>query len=164
MSQAAALAQRLQEVILEGTWIANTNFKKELDNTALDEVSIQIKTYNTVAVLAQHIHYYIAGVKQVFLGGELSISDKFSFDFEPMLSDEAWQNFLALFWKDTEELVNLIKTLTDEQLDAIFVKEAYGSYKRNIEALIEHSYYHLGQIVLQLKTEAIRNFIALKPT
>lgn len=154
MSQAAALALRLQEVILEGTWIANTNFKKELDSTSLDDVSIQIKTYNTVAVLAQHIHYYIAGVKQVFLGGELSISDKFSFDFEPMLSDEAWQNFLALFWKDTEELVNLIKTLTDEQLDAIFVKEAYGSYKRNIEALIEHSYYHLGQIVLQLKSEA----------
>ena len=154
MSQAAALAQRFQEVILDGTWIANTNFKKELDNTSLGEVSIQVKTYNTVAVLAQHIHYYIAGVKQVFLGGELSISDKFSFDFEPMLSDEAWQNFLALFWKDTEELVNLIKTLTDEQLDAIFIKEAYGSYKRNIEALIEHSYYHLGQIVLQLKTEA----------
>ncbi|MEO2082088.1 MAG: DUF1572 family protein [Leeuwenhoekiella sp.] len=154
MSQAAALAQRLQEVILEGTWIANTNFKKELDNTALDEVSIQIKTYNTVAILAQHVHYYIAGVKQVFLGGELSISDRFSFDFEPMQNDEAWHNFLALFWKDTEELVNLIKTLTDDQLDAIFVKEAYGSYKRNIEALIEHSYYHLGQIVLQLKTEA----------
>ena len=158
MSQAAALALRLQEVILEGTWIANTNFKKELDSTSLDDVSIQIKTYNTVAVLAQHIHYYIAGVKQVFLGGELSISDKFSFDFEPMLSDEAWQNFLALFWKDTEELVNLIKTLTDEQLDAIFIKEAYGSYKRNIEALIEHSYYHLGQIVLQLKTEATTLF------
>ena len=33
MSQAAALAQRLQEVILEGTWIANTNFKKELDKS-----------------------------------------------------------------------------------------------------------------------------------
>ena len=46
MSQAAALAQRLQEVILDGMWIANTNFKKELDNTSLDEVSIQIKTYN----------------------------------------------------------------------------------------------------------------------
>ena len=154
MSQAAALAQRLQEVILDGMWIANTNFKKELDNTTLEEISIQIKTYNTVEVLAQHVHYYIAGVKQVFLGGELSISDRFSFDFEPMQNDEAWQNFLALFWKDTEELVNLIKTLTDDQLDAIFVKEAYGSYKRYIEALIEHSYYHLGQIVLLLKTEA----------
>ena len=155
MSQAAALAQRLQEVILDGTWIANTNFKKELNTTSLAQVSKPIRSYNTVEVLAQHIHYYIAGVKQVFLGGELSISDRFSFDFEPMQNDEAWQNFLALFWKDTEELVNLIKTLTDDQLDAIFVKEAYGSYKRNIEALIEHSYYHLGQIVLQLKTEAI---------
>ena len=131
MSQAAALAQRLQEVILDGTCIANTNFKKELDNTSLDEVSIQIKTYNTVEVLAQHIHYYIAGVKQVFLRGELSISDRFSFDFEPMQNDDAWQNFLALLWKDTEELIALIEPLSDTQLDAIFVKEAYGTFSQN---------------------------------
>lgn len=154
MSQAAALAQRLQEVILDGTWIANTNFKKELNTTSLAQVSISIRSYNSVVVLAQHIHYYIAGVKQVFLGGELSISDRFSFDFEPMQNDDAWQNFLALLWKDTEELIALIEPLSDTQLDAIFVKEAYGTYKRNIEALIEHSYYHLGQIVLLLKTEA----------
>ena len=154
MSQAAALAQRLQEVILDGTWIANTNFKKELNTTSLAQVSTAIRSYNTVEVLAQHIHYYISGVKQVFLGGELSISDRFSFDFEPLQSDQEWQNFLALFWKDTEKLIALIQPLSDAQLDAIFVKEAYGTYKRNIEALIEHSYYHLGQIVLLLKTEA----------
>jgi len=35
--------------------------------------------------------------------------------------------------------------LSDEQLEAVFVKEAYGTYRRNIEAVIEHSYYHLGQ-------------------
>ena len=71
-----------------------------------------------------------------------------------MQNDDAWQNFLALLWKDTEELIALIEPLSDTQLDAIFVKEAYGTYKRNIEALIEHSYYHLGQIALLLKTEA----------
>ena len=69
MSQAAALAQRLQEVILDGTWIANTNFKKELNTTSLAQVSKPIRSYNTVEVLAQHIHYYMAGVKQVFVGG-----------------------------------------------------------------------------------------------
>jgi hypothetical protein len=30
----------------------------------------------------------------------------------------------------------------------VFVDEKYGTYLRNIEAMIEHSYYHLGQIVL----------------
>ena len=29
-----------------------------------------------------------------------------------------------------------------------FVDEKYGTFQRNIEAMIEHSYYHLGQIVL----------------
>jgi hypothetical protein len=29
-----------------------------------------------------------------------------------------------------------------------FVNEKYGSLQRNIDAMIEHSYYHLGQIVL----------------
>ncbi|MEG1022142.1 MAG: hypothetical protein RSE50_11550 [Myroides sp.] len=38
--------------------------------------------------------------------------------------------------------------MRDEKLDSVFVDEKYGSYRRNIEAMIEHSYYHLGQIVL----------------
>ena len=29
-----------------------------------------------------------------------------------------------------------------------FVYEKYGSYLRNIEGVIEHSYYHLGQVSL----------------
>jgi len=41
--------------------------------------------------------------------------------------------------------------LSDTQLDAVFVKETYGTYRRNIEAIIKHSYYHLGQISLLRK-------------
>jgi len=38
--------------------------------------------------------------------------------------------------------------MSEEQLEAIFVDKKYGSYKRNIEGLIEHSYYHFGQLSL----------------
>ena len=38
--------------------------------------------------------------------------------------------------------------ITDEKLEEIFVNEKYGTYKRNIEGMIEHCYYHLGQISL----------------
>ena len=52
------------------------------------------------------------------------------------------------FWKDSEELALLIETMEETKLNAYFVEEKYGSYYRNIDAMIEHSYYHLGQIVL----------------
>lgn len=38
--------------------------------------------------------------------------------------------------------------MEETKLNAYFVEEKYGSYYRNIDAMIEHSYYHLGQIVL----------------
>jgi hypothetical protein len=38
--------------------------------------------------------------------------------------------------------------MSKEQKDDIFEEEKYGIYRRNIEAIIEHSYYHLGQISL----------------
>ena len=41
--------------------------------------------------------------------------------------------------------------LSDEQLNEGFVEEQYGNYFRNILGMNEHSYYHLGQIVLLKK-------------
>ena len=55
------------------------------------------------------------------------------------------------FWKDTEELAQFLEKLTDKQLNATFVNKQYGTYLRNINAMIEHSYYHLGQIVIVKK-------------
>jgi len=38
--------------------------------------------------------------------------------------------------------------MEDATLDSVFVDEKYGTYLRNIEGVIEHCYYHLGQISL----------------
>jgi Protein of unknown function (DUF1572) len=43
---------------------------------------------------------------------------------------------------------NAVEKMPEEKFDEVFVNEKYGSYLRNLEAVIEHSYYHLGQIVL----------------
>lgn len=142
------LAKRFREVILNGTWIANTNFKKELKNLDWKMATTQFQNLNTISVLAQHIHYYINGVKNVFSGGYLEISDKYSFDFPEINSQEEWQNFLIKFWTDSEEFANLVEKFPEEKLDEVFLDEKYGSYKRNIDGMIEHCYYHLAQIVL----------------
>ncbi|WP_281631690.1 DUF1572 family protein [Flavobacterium luteolum] len=148
MKSTTEIANRFREVILNGTWIANTNFKNQLENLDWKIAVSPIKNLNTIAVLAQHIHYYIKGINQVFKGGTLDIKDKFSFDFPPIHSQEQWNSFLHQFWNDAEEFASFVEKLSDENLDEVFVDAKYGTYKRNIEAMIEHSYYHLGQIVL----------------
>lgn len=51
-------------------------------------------------------------------------------------------------WSNAEQFANCVEKMSDEQLEKSFVDEKYGNYRRNIEAIIEHSYYHLGQISL----------------
>lgn len=155
MNHSIKLANRFREVILNGTWIANTNFKNELENLDWKIATARLSNMNTISTLAQHIHYYISGIKNVFLGGNLEINDRYSFDFPEIGSQEEWKNFLTKFWNDSEEFASLIEKMTEEKLNHGFVDEKYGTYLRNIDGMIEHSYYHLGQIVLIKKALTI---------
>ncbi|MGI8599249.1 MAG: DUF1572 domain-containing protein [Chitinophagaceae bacterium] len=148
MKSTNEIANRFREVILNGTWIANTNFKHQLADLNWEIATTKVNSLNTIAVLAQHIHYYINGIKNVFKGGSLDIKDKYSFDFAPIQSQYQWDEFLNRFWNDAEEFASLIEQMPEEKLKEVFVDEKYGTYQRNIDAMIEHSYYHLGQIVL----------------
>ena len=38
--------------------------------------------------------------------------------------------------------------MSAEKLEDVFFDEKYGTYLRNIEGMIEHCYYHLGQVSL----------------
>ncbi|MDV7140783.1 DUF1572 family protein [Maribacter sp. TH_r10] len=151
MKSAQQLADRLEETILNGTWVANTNYKDQLNDLDWKTATTKIESLNSIAILAQHIHYYTKGILEVFKGGTLDISDKYSFDFPPISSQNEWENFLNRFWNDTEQLIKLIKELPEDSLNHVFVDKKYGTYLRNINGMIEHSYYHLGQIVLLKK-------------
>ena len=148
MESPSQIANRFREVILNGTWVANTNFKDQLSNVSWEQATQKIDSLNTIAILTSHIHYYISGILNVLQGGTLDIRDKFSFDFPPVKSDEDWEKVLDKLWNDSEKFANLVEQMTEEKLKEDFADKKYGSYERNINAMIEHSYYHLGQIVL----------------
>ena len=152
MTQSEQLASRLRDVILNGTWVANTNFKDQLENLDWKLATKKVQSLNSISVLAQHIHYYIEGVLNVFTNGTLEIRDKYSFDFPAITSQMEWEAFQNKFWSDTEKLAGFIEKMSDEKLSSSFVEEKYGSYLRNINGMIEHCYYHLGQIVLIKKS------------
>lgn len=151
MSNPQQLAARLREVFLNGTFIANTNYRHQLTGVSWKQANNKSGDLNTIAALVQHIHYYIAGVSRVFLGGSLDIKDQFSFDFDPITSQQQWDAVVARFLEDADTFARLVEELPAKKLAENFVDEKYGTYLRNIEAMIEHSYYHLGQIVLLKK-------------
>jgi len=142
------LAKRLQEVLLDGTWIANTNFKAQISAINKDQATHNIMNLNTVAALTYHVNYYLKGILDAVASGELSIRDKFSFDLPPIESEQDWQNLVSDFIHNSEKMVDFVSNLDDGDLNLDFFNEKYGSYQRNIEGVIEHAYYHLGQVSL----------------
>lgn len=148
MMRSQDLANRLQEVLLNGKWIANTNFKEQILSINWEQATMKVANLNTIALLTFHINYYLKGVLQVLNGGTLDIHDKYSFDM-PVISNQAdWETLVNEFLNNATAFVNKVKDLNDEILDSSFVDDKYGTYQRNLEAIIEHTYYHLGQISL----------------
>lgn len=142
------LAIRLKEVLLNGKWIANTNFKEQLTNIHWKQAKYHIENLNSIALLTFHVNYYLKGLIQVFEGGKLEIKDQYSFDMPKICSETDWNKLVNEFLSNSEKFISHVEKMDDHQLNMPFIKEEYGSYSRNIEAQIEHSYYHLGQVVL----------------
>ncbi|MBQ0735711.1 DUF1572 domain-containing protein [Aquimarina celericrescens] len=149
------LVNRLKEVFTEGKWVTGTNFKEQIFDLNWSDAAKKVDDLNSIADITFHINYYVAGVIKVFEGGPLEIRDKFSFDAPPMKSEKAWRNLVEKFISDSEKFIHFVERMTEEELLSNFVDEKYGNYYRNIDLMIEHAYYHLGQILLIKKL--IRN-------
>jgi hypothetical protein len=146
-----AIANRVREVLLNGTFIANTNFKEQILRVTWEQAIQKVESLNTIALLTFHVNYYLAGLINVFNGGKLEIKDKYSFDMPEIMSEQDWNSLVDNFLNNAETFATLVEQMEEDNLDKVFVEEKYGSYLRNIEGVIEHSYYHLGQVSLLRK-------------
>jgi len=142
------LANRLKEIFTEGKWVLGTNFKAQIIDVDWQHAIQKVDDFNTIADLTFHIDYYIAGVAKVLEGGTLDIRDKFSFDAPPIESEQNWLELVNKFCADAEKFIDLVEKMPEEKIQDDFVDKKYGTYYRNIDAMIEHTYYHLGQIIL----------------
>lgn len=142
------LVIRLNEILLDGKWVTGTNIKNEIIDLDWKKATMKIDSLNSIADITFHIDYYIAGVLNFFENGKLEIKDKYSFDSKPINSQKDWKDLIDKFCDDSEKFVKVVRNMTDKELEKTFADEKYGTILRNINVIIEHSYYHLGQIIL----------------
>jgi len=161
MKRSEFIANRLREVLLNGRWIANTNVKEQIESVTWNQAIQKIGSLNTIAALTFHINYYLGGLVNVFERGKLEIRDELSFNLPPIESETDWNNLVSDFISNSEKFIRLVEEMKDSKFDEPFVNAKYGSYLRNIEGVIEHSYYHLGQISLIKKIVVANKFSAI---
>jgi hypothetical protein len=133
-----------------GNWTCS-NLKDNLADVTWQQATTQVYSFNTIATLVYHMNYYVSAVLKVLQGEPLDAHDKYSFDNPPILSQEDWEKLLDKTWTDAENFASLIEQLPESKLWEDFSDNKYGNYYRNIHGIIEHTHYHLGQIVLVKK-------------
>ena len=61
------------------------------------------------------------------------------------------ENLKNKIWEVAERLAKLVEEFPTEKLEEDFTDKKYETYYKNIQGIIEHVHYHLGQIVLLKK-------------
>lgn len=147
MNLPSQIATHFRQIHFGGNWTA-VNLKETLAEVDWQQATKKIYSLNTIAALVYHMNYYVSGVLKVLHGEPLTAHDKFSFDHPTIGSQEDWKWLLNKMWDDAEKFATLIEQLPESKLGENFTNEKYGNYHRNIHGIIEHTHYHLGQVVL----------------
>lgn len=150
MNTAQQIAQHLDQVYFGGNWTASS-LQQQLEAVTWQQATTAVGNTNSIATLVFHIQYYIHAVLEVLEGQPLTAKDAHSFNPPPIKSQDDWDTFLASNYQETRRFIKAIKTLDPHLMEQTFVEEKYGTYYRNLQGIVEHTHYHLGQIVLLKK-------------
>ena len=147
MNLTGQIAKQFREVHFGGNW-TSSNLKDNLAEVTWQQATTQVYSLNTIAALVYHMNYYVSAVLEVLQGKPLTAHDKYSFHLPPVTCQEDWENLLRKTLADAENFASLVEQLPENKLWENLADEKYGNYYRNIHGIIEHTHYHLGQIVL----------------
>lgn len=147
MALSKQIAKHFRDVFFGGNWTVSC-FKEQLKDVSWQQATTKVKDLNTILALTYHSYYFVLALLDVLEGKPLTAHDKFSFNHPEIQSQQAWEGFLNTIWNDVERVAKLIELLPDDKLNEDFADAKYGTYYRNINGVIEHTHYHLGQIVI----------------
>lgn len=144
------IAKQIRDAFLGGNW-TSVNIKDTLADVSWQEAIQEVPNFNTLATLTFHVKYFLEAILMVLRENKLEANDKFSFDHPPIHSQEDWESLVNRLLSNAESFAAEVEKLPNERLTADFWQEKYGTMYYNIHGIIEHSHYHLGQMVFLKK-------------
>ena len=144
------IAKHFSDVFIGGNW-TSVNLRDTLADINWEEATTRVFDLNTIATLVFHMNYYVENVLKVLKGATLNASDKLSFNVPAINNEIDWQKLVDKTFVDAKLFAEEIKSMEEDKFFKIFIDPKYGDYYRNLHGIVEHTHYHLGQIVLLKK-------------
>lgn len=156
MKVTSQLAKHLREVYFGKNWTWS-NLKDNLADVTWEQATTPVNGFNTIATLVYHSGYFVSALLDVLNGKPLTSKDELSFSHPSISSQQDWEQLLNITFTNGELAATMIEQLPEYMLWENFTDEKYGNYYRNIQGIIEHTHYHLGQIVLIKKMKVFES-------
>jgi len=147
MHLSSQIAKHLKDVFYGGNW-TSVNVKDTISDIPWQQALQKLSSLNTIVALVYHMGYYVSAILKVYNGGPLDAKDKFSFDHPVISCQEDWEKMVRTIFSSVNELIQRVEEFPEDRWGDTFVDEKYGTYYRNLHGLIEHTHYHLGQVVV----------------
>jgi hypothetical protein len=143
------IADRFRGVYFGGNY-TSSSFQDHIADVDWKMATKQFEGVNNIATLTHHLSYFVREGLDV-LKGKKPDTNPDSFRCPPFNGSSAWHEYKTQVIIEGERFAKLLEELPDSQLEEDYIKPEYGSYYHNLHGIIEHTHYHLGQIVLLKK-------------
>jgi hypothetical protein len=144
------ISKHLKELYFGNNW-TGASFPTVTEGIDWNLAVKQRDGFNSIATLIHHMNFYVIAAIDAINGATSILPDKASFINPIIQSEEDWTNLKQRSLDAVTQLLELLSQQEDDLLLKTFVVKAHGNYYRFIQGLIEHSHYHLGQIMILKK-------------
>lgn len=141
------LAQHIQEAFVTQNWCGPGILPLVQNLTWQQATQVPIGNHS-VATLTFHVQYYLQAICQVLQHQPVTVTDTKSFDLPAITSETDWQQLLAQTNQQVQATCDALQNAPNTVWETWFIAEKYGTVQHNIMGIINHVYYHLGQIAL----------------
>lgn len=140
------IARQLLEMYNGSNW-TEVCLKSTLSDVSFSEATTLTRaSKHNIAEITHHITYYVRVVEHRLLGTNFDPSHAESFRLKNLEGDIDWQQQLSLLEHAIQDLADAVTKMDDSRMgDAL--KPTGDSVYKSLHGVIEHCYYHLGQIV-----------------
>jgi uncharacterized damage-inducible protein DinB len=144
------LAENLRNVFEGGNWTEVSIMDALSDVSYLEANTKTPASQNTIASLLHHLMYWNGVIVQRIQNRDPEIPPINGFDVKAPTSEKDWQLLIEQAKQSFTELSEAIKQFQPERLDEP-TNFGQSTFSKNLFGIVEHAYYHLGQIVILKK-------------
>ena len=141
------IAENLLQVFEGGNW-TEVSIAEVLSDVNYIEASTKTQaSQNTIASLVHHLKFWNGVIYQRIQNLDPKIPEINGFDVDVLTTESDWQVLIADTKHSFTELAEIIRRFPPERLDTP-TNFGKSTFRKNLLGIVEHAYYHLGQMVV----------------